>query len=109
VFASWTSDQTVLASIPRNIPQNAEKPVQKMATRMDEDPISEYDAGADVEVEVNCDCAIKVSSAVLRDFRAGNNSALFLRKMLRIMMSANAMGRADDGCIYGEMIAVFDQ
>ena len=113
MFASWTSEQTVAASIPRNIEtcsQNAEKSVPKMATRKDEDPISEYDdAVADVEVEVSCDCAIKVSSPILRDFREGNNPALLLRKMPRIMMSANAMGRADDGYIYGETNAVFDQ
>jgi hypothetical protein len=76
---------------------------------MNEDPISEYDdAVVDAEVDVSCDCAIKVSSPVLHAFEE-TNSTLHLRKMPRIMMSANVMGLADDGCIYGETNVVFDQ
>jgi hypothetical protein len=73
---------------------------------MDEDTISDHDeAVVDAEVEVSCDCAIKVSSPLLHVFGEGNNSTLLLRKRPRIMMSANAMGLAGDGCIYGETIA----
>jgi hypothetical protein len=108
VFASWTSEQTVGAPITRDIetfPQNAKSYVPKMATRMDGDPISEYDdAVADVEVEVNCDCAIKVSCRYCATF--ARRIMRPLRKMPRIMMFANAMGRADDGYIYGETNAV---